>query len=133
MEAAGEGSSRAMVERPLPRVLRIPAVLAVAVLGCNGDKPRTDAGTIGDAKVADSAPYGDGNCGAVCFADGTDAGACPDPIVCVRDDRTCPAGCMCSRYCFPRTAEGEMNCPADDGLDCTGPNFECPPGCEPVA
>jgi len=119
--------------------LRVPAALAVALLGsaagCDGDKPGTDSGVmIGDGKpVADASVYGDGNCGAVCFADGTDAGVCPDPIVCVSDDRTCPAGCMCTRYCFPRTPEGQMNCPTDDGLDCTGPNFECPPGCEAVA
>ena len=114
--------------------LRIPAVLTVAVLGCNGSAPAADA-RLADGQLFDSyfQPYGDGNCGAVCFSDGTDAGVCPDPIVCTSAERTCPAGCMCTRYCFPQTAEGEMNCPADDGLDCSGPNFECPPGCEPVA
>jgi hypothetical protein len=114
--------------------LRIPAVLTVAVLGCNGSTPVVDA-RLADGAPADGyyIPFGDGNCGAVCFGDGTDAGVCPDPIVCVADDRTCPAGCMCTRYCFPRTPEGRMNCPTEDGLDCTGPNFECPEGCEPVA
>jgi len=118
----------------MTRRLRVPTVLAIAVLGCNGEKPRTDAGTtISDGRVPDSAVFADGNCGAVCFPDGSDAGVCPDPVECVRDDRTCPAGCMCSRYCFPRTPQGQMNCPTDDGLDCSGPNFECPDGCEAVA
>lgn len=118
------------------RKLRVPAALVVAALGCDGAKPAADAAadaTGRDALLYDASLFGDGNCGAVCFADGTDAGVCPDPIVCVSDDRTCPPGCMCTRYCFPRTAEGEMNCPTSDGLDCSGPNFECPPGCEPVA
>jgi len=110
------------------RALRVPGALVVTLLGCNGDNVRSDAA------VADASPFGDGNCAVVCFADGTDAGVCPDPILCVRDDRTCPPGCMCTSYCFPRTAQGEMNCPTDNGgLQCAGPNRECPEGCDPVS
>jgi hypothetical protein len=115
------------------RRLRVPAALTVTVLGCNGGQPLADA-RLADGALTDShyVPFGDGNCGVVCFSDGTDAGVCPDPIVCVSEDRMCPAGCMCSTYCFPRTAQGELNCPTHDGLDCAGPDRECPDGCEPV-
>lgn len=61
--------------------------------GCNGDKPPADARLgDGDARLWDSIPCGDGNCQIVCFRDGTDAGVCPDPIVCVSPDRMCPPG-----------------------------------------
>jgi hypothetical protein len=109
------------------RRLRVPSVLVVAVFGCHGESVRTDG------RISDAAPFGDGNCSVVCFPDGTDAGVCPDPLLCVREDRTCPAGCMCSAYCFPRTAQGQMNCPTDDGLDCAGPDRTCPDGCDPVS
>jgi hypothetical protein len=102
--------------------LRIPTVLAVAIFGCDGGK------SIHDAAIA-----GDG-CAVLCAPDGTDAGVCPDPFVCVSAEapHVCPAGCMCSAYCFPRTPEGERNCPTDTGLQCASPERTCPAGCEAV-
>jgi hypothetical protein len=103
--------------------LRVPAALVVSVLGACGDDSSggKDAGT--------------GECQVKCFPDGTDAGVCPSPeFVCVSEERTCPAGCSCSAFCFPRTAEGEMNCPVgSNGPQCANPDRTCPLGCDPVA
>lgn len=109
-------------------------MLAVAVIGCDGDNAPSDARPGRDALLTDAMPYGDGNCGAVCFPDGTDAGVCPDPIVCTSEERTCPAGCFCTAYCLPTTALGEMNCPRPDGgfPQCAFPDFTCPEGCTPA-
>jgi hypothetical protein len=106
--------------------LRVPAALVVAVMGggvgCGDGSTNRDAGT--------------GECQVICFPDFTDAGVCPDnPRVCVSETlpHSCPSGCTCSLYCFPRTAEGSANCPTDDGLDCAAPDRTCPAGCDPVA
>lgn len=109
------------------RRLRVPAVLAVVVLGCDGDKGPSDA-RIGDGM---NIVFGDGNCGALCFPDGSDAGVCPDPVVCTSNERTCPAGCFCTSYCLPTTAQGELNCPRPDGgfPQCSFPDQTCPDGC----
>jgi hypothetical protein len=103
--------------------LRIPTVLAVAFLGCGGGKSPGDAPIVGD-----------GACQVLCIPDGTDAGVCPDPFVCVSAaNHTCPGGCMCTAFCFPRTPEGEQNCPTDQGVQCASPERTCPAGCEAVA
>jgi hypothetical protein len=110
--------------------LRVPAVLAIAVLGCDGETLRSDA------DPGQRILYGDGNCGTVCFPSGGDAGLCPDPLVCTSAvDRTCPAGCFCTAYCIPITAQGEMNCPRPDGggfPECAFPDLTCPEGCAPA-
>jgi hypothetical protein len=100
--------------------LRVPAVLAFALVGCGGDKPPADANTA---------------CSVLCIPDGTDAGVCPSsPYACVSaQEHTCPAGCVCTAYCFPRTPQGEMNCPTASGLMCAAPDRTCPDGCDPVA
>jgi hypothetical protein len=103
--------------------LQLPAVLAFTVVGCgDGSGGKRDGGATGDAIA----------CGVLCFPDGSDAGVCPEPYVCVSESRTCPAGCTCSTYCFPRTPEGEQNCPAEPDLQCAAPDRTCPDGCEPV-
>jgi hypothetical protein len=102
--------------------LRIPAALAFAILGCNGKSP-----------VADAPIDGDGTCQVFCYPNGTDAGVCPsNPYQCVSANRMCPAGCDCTTFCFPRTPEGEQNCPTTMGVQCAAPDRTCPAGCEPV-
>src|SRR5262245_20742300 len=96
--------SRVTANRARARPLRIPAALAFALLGCDDARPVADAG------VADTGV--DGTCAVFCLPDGTDVGVCPsNSFQCVAADHTCPGGCMCSTYCFPRTPEGEQNRP----------------------
>jgi hypothetical protein len=100
------------------RKLRIPAVLAVATIGCSGKPSVTDAKD---------------TCLVFCVSSFTDAGVCPSPPVCIADDGTCPAGCRCDSYCVARTPEDEANCPSDGGFTCATADGSCPPGCEPAA
>src|SRR5688500_2237099 len=105
--------------------LRIPAALAFTLIGCGEPKK-----PVIDAKVADARVDGSGPCSVVCFADGTDAGVCPDPPQCTTPSGEygeCPPGCFCTAICFPdepNSGACETNPPR-----CAGPYRECPSGC----
>jgi hypothetical protein len=103
--------------------LRVPAMLAVSLVGCGDTKK-----PLADAKVVD-AP-----CAVYCFSDGTDAGVCPDPPACVTENGPygeCPAGCFCSAICFP-DVPGSGACETNPP-QCAGPERTCPTGCTPLA
>ncbi len=139
---AEAGSGRETIPRDAPS-----PVPASSIEGVESDRetaPRTRGFDRRPARRADRLWHDQGHrsdaatndgCAVICFPDGTDAGVCPDPFVCVSDTEphACPAGCTCSTYCFPRTAEGSANCPTDDGLDCAAPDRTCPAGCDPVS
>ena len=103
--------------------LRVPAVLAVSLLGCGeGKKPPQDARLV------------DAPCGVFCFDDGTDAGMCPDPPACVTasgEYGECPGGCFCTAICFPDVA-GSDACETNPPR-CAGPERTCPEGCTPLS
>ena len=103
--------------------LRVPAMLALTLLGCeNTKKP------VADASVVDTL------CGVVCFSDGTDAGVCPDPPACVvanGEYGECPPGCFCTAVCFPDVPNSNA-CPTNPPR-CATPDRTCPEGCTPLA
>jgi hypothetical protein len=75
--------------------LRLPAVLAVAVLSAAGTTLAVSSCGSGDpkppdARQADAAPDADDCFGAYCVPDGTGSGTCP---LCA-DFGTCPDGCV---------------------------------------
>jgi hypothetical protein len=109
------------------KTLRVPAALVVVVIGGAGG-----AGCGDDSRAKRDAATS--VCQVICYPDGSDAGVCPETLTCVSETlpHSCPSGCTCSAYCFPRTAEGELNCPTADGLDCAAPDRTCPAGCDPV-
>jgi hypothetical protein len=103
--------------------LRVPAVLAVSLLGCGeAKKPPSDAKLV------------DGPCQVLCLDDYTDAGMCAEPPMCVAVNGQygeCPGGCFCTSMCFP-DVPGSGACETNPPR-CAGPERTCPPGCTPLS
>jgi hypothetical protein len=92
--------------------LQIPVALAFAISACGGDgnecspmkggEPCVQAPNTAETCPENTCVDSDGKCPAGCIAgsqkrycvpDGTDAGVCPQPSVCVIAGEACPAGC----------------------------------------
>jgi hypothetical protein len=86
----------------MKRALRIPCAIAFTVVagaaattslvslasGCGGGQSPTDG------QVSDGFTPGDGGCALFCIPDTeSDAGMCPEPVMCADEMGNCPPGC----------------------------------------
>ena len=118
----------------MPKLLRLPAALAFAVLGgaaglvttasCGHAPSHGDAGPR-DGAVTDRFAV-DSVCAITCVQQGPNQNACG----CVDRNGMCPSGCYpCELFCIPDgTDAGAASCPT-----CADQNDNCPSGCRPVA
>ena len=65
----------------------VGAAAGVAAIGCKSSQPPVDAHVVVDAHGPDAL------CMTFCIPNGTDAGVCPQPAVCVDSQGNCPPGC----------------------------------------
>lgn len=98
--------------RGMRKPLRVPVTLAFVLTACGGDDggntcsadkiPCVQAPNTAEVCPADTCVDDSGACPAgcipasakfYCVPDGTDAGLCPSPAVCIVAGESCPAGC----------------------------------------